>query len=133
MSHIFQMVLYWIHELKQEEIADLLSIPIGTVKGRSSRARVELARRILALPHVAAGSHSATHPADWRAPGVDLAREIDGSVDEIEDRKAATIGITANYQNAWSGDLSYTRYFGAGRHNLINDRDFLAANVKYSF
>jgi hypothetical protein len=51
----------------------------------------------------------------------------------IEDRKAATIGITANYQNAWSGDLSYTRYFGAGRHNLINDRDFLAANVKYSF
>jgi RNA polymerase sigma-70 factor (ECF subfamily) len=43
------ILLKEIHELKQEEIADLLSIPIGTVKGRSSRARVELARRILAL------------------------------------------------------------------------------------
>jgi hypothetical protein len=51
----------------------------------------------------------------------------------IEDRKALTLGITASYQNRWSGDLSYTRYFGAGRHNLINDRDFIAANMKFSF
>ena len=51
----------------------------------------------------------------------------------IEGRQALTIGLLGVYQNVWSGDLSYTRYMGAGRHNLINDRDFIAANVKYSF
>ena len=30
-------------------------------------------------------------------------------------------------------DVSYTDFFGAGRYNLINDRDFVAANLKFSF
>jgi hypothetical protein len=51
----------------------------------------------------------------------------------IEGRKALTVGLGADYQSTWSADLSYTRYFGAGRHNLINDRDFLGFNLKYSF
>jgi hypothetical protein len=51
----------------------------------------------------------------------------------IEDRRAFTAGLSATYLNAWSADVSYTRFFGAGRHNLVNDRDFIAANIKYSF
>ncbi|MCM2265956.1 MAG: DUF1302 domain-containing protein [Desulfuromonadales bacterium] len=51
----------------------------------------------------------------------------------LEHRKAVTVGVEANYQNAWSADLSYTDFFGAGRYNLINDRDFISFNVKYSF
>ena len=51
----------------------------------------------------------------------------------IDGRKAVTLGLGANYQNQWTADLSYTDYFGAGRYNLINDRDFLAFNIKYSF
>ena len=51
----------------------------------------------------------------------------------IEGRKALTLGLGFQYQISWEWDLSYTRYFGAGRYNLIHDRDFLAANVKYSF
>ena len=51
----------------------------------------------------------------------------------IEGRKAITIGLGADYQNTWSADLSYTDFFGAGRYNLLNDRDIVAANIKYSF
>jgi hypothetical protein len=51
----------------------------------------------------------------------------------LEGRKAITLGVTGTYLNAWSVDLSYTNFFGAGRYNLINDRDFIATNIKYSF
>jgi len=51
----------------------------------------------------------------------------------IEGRTAFTLGLGAEYQNSWQFDLGWTTYAGADRYNLINDRDFLAANVKYSF
>lgn len=51
----------------------------------------------------------------------------------IEGRRALTTGIAAGYLNRWELDLSYTSYGGAGRYNLINDRDFVAAVVKYSY
>lgn len=43
------ILLKEIQGLKQREIADMLSIPLGTVKARSNRARVELARCIVEL------------------------------------------------------------------------------------
>ena len=51
----------------------------------------------------------------------------------IEGRYAITGGLAASYQNNWEVDLSYTMYDGAGRYNLINDRDFIAGVVKYSY
>jgi hypothetical protein len=51
----------------------------------------------------------------------------------LEGRKAISFGLNAVYQNSWSADINYTNYFGAGRHNLINDRDFISFNIKYSF
>ena len=51
----------------------------------------------------------------------------------LEGSMAATVGIMASYQNAWEIDLSYTTYMGAGRWNLINDRDFIGGFVKFSF
>lgn len=51
----------------------------------------------------------------------------------IQGRFAVTTGVTASYQNAWEFDLSYSNYGGAGRYNLINDRDFVAAVIKYSY
>jgi hypothetical protein len=51
----------------------------------------------------------------------------------LEGRKAITFGLNADYQNKWAFDISYTNYSGAGRYNLINDRDFIGANIKYSF
>ncbi len=50
-----------------------------------------------------------------------------------EDTKTITIGLTASYQNEWVADFSYTNFFGAEKHNLLNDRDFFAFSMAYSF
>ena len=51
----------------------------------------------------------------------------------IEGFKQVTVGLGAEYQNSWRADLSYTPIFGAGSQNLLQDRDFLAFSVSYSF
>nr|VFJ67656.1 MAG: Protein of unknown function (DUF1302) [Candidatus Kentron sp. FW] len=51
----------------------------------------------------------------------------------VEGSKAATLGVTATYKQAWAADISYTSFFGGGRYNLLNDRDYVAFNLKYSF
>ena len=38
-----------LRELSLEEIASMLNVPVGTIKSRSNRARLELARKVLAL------------------------------------------------------------------------------------
>lgn len=43
------IVLRDIHGLSLEEVAELLKIPIGTIKSRSNRARLELARKLVDL------------------------------------------------------------------------------------
>ena len=51
----------------------------------------------------------------------------------IDGRKALTLGLGFNYLNEWIFDLSYTSYMGGGRYNLLYDRDFFSASVRYSF
>jgi hypothetical protein len=50
-----------------------------------------------------------------------------------EGRKAISIGLKATYLEEWEADIAYTSFFGAGRYNLLNDRDFFSATLKYSF
>lgn len=51
----------------------------------------------------------------------------------LEGRKALTLGLGFQYRINWELDFSYSSFFGADRYNLLNDRDFVAANIKYSF
>jgi hypothetical protein len=51
----------------------------------------------------------------------------------LEGRKALTLGLGFQYRIKWEFDVSYTSFFGAGRYNLLNDRDFVAATIKYTF
>jgi hypothetical protein len=72
------------------------------------------------------------------SPRIAWSHDVDGNTPGpggsfIEDRKAVTFGLGGSYQSTWSADLSYTDYFGANRYNLLNDRDFVAFNIKYSF
>jgi len=48
-KHREVILLKEIEGLKVEEIADLLAEPVGTIKSRSNRARIELAARVRAL------------------------------------------------------------------------------------
>ncbi len=51
----------------------------------------------------------------------------------VEGRKSVTVAAEFVYQNSWSLELRYVNYFGAKRYNPLNDRDYVAATVKYSF
>jgi len=71
-------------------------------------------------------------------PRIAWAHDISGTTpgpggNFIEGRKALSLGLNAVYQQTWSADIAYTRYMGAGRYNLINDRDFVSFNIKTSF
>jgi hypothetical protein len=51
----------------------------------------------------------------------------------VDGRYAITFGAGANLRAKWDVDLSYTIFGGASRWNDLNDRDFIAATLKYSF
>ncbi len=51
----------------------------------------------------------------------------------IDGRKTFTVGLGFNYLQKWVFDLAYTNYSGGGKYNLLYDRDFYAASVRYSF
>ncbi len=51
----------------------------------------------------------------------------------IESRKQLSLGLTFSYLQQWVVNVSYTDYFGAGKYNLLTDRDFVGASVSYSF
>jgi len=53
------ILLKEIQGLKLEEIASMLELPVGTVKSRSNRARIELARAVLEICPSAAGGPAA--------------------------------------------------------------------------
>ncbi|HEX2862777.1 MAG TPA: DUF1302 domain-containing protein [Lacunisphaera sp.] len=48
-------------------------------------------------------------------------------------RKTITLGADFTYQNAWAFELRYVNFSGAGRYNLLGDRDYVSATLKYSF
>jgi hypothetical protein len=51
----------------------------------------------------------------------------------IEGLNVLSAGVEFQYLTKWQFDLSYTQFNGAGRYNLTNDRDFVAAVAKFSF
>lgn len=51
----------------------------------------------------------------------------------IRGRKSITLGAEFTYQNRWTLDLRYVNFFGGGVYNLLSDRDYVSATIKYSF
>jgi len=51
----------------------------------------------------------------------------------ISGRKSINLVTEFSWQNAWSLEFRYVNFFGAGRYNLLNDRDYVSSTLKYSF
>jgi hypothetical protein len=51
----------------------------------------------------------------------------------VQGRYAVTVGVSANLQARTELTLDYTNFGGAGQYNLLNDRDFVSASIKFSF
>ncbi len=51
----------------------------------------------------------------------------------IHGRKSVNLAVEFTYQNSWSLEVRYVNFIGASRFNLLSDRDYVAATVKYSF
>lgn len=72
------------------------------------------------------------------SPQIAFSHDVSGTAPSpignfIEDRKTVTLSVNAGYLHSWRAGLSYTNSFGGGAANLLNDRDFLAFTLNYSF
>lgn len=72
------------------------------------------------------------------SPNLQFAHDVNGITPNpilnfLEGRKSLTLGLKFDYQSQWASELQLTQFWGAGTHNLLSDRDFLSATVKYSF
>lgn len=72
------------------------------------------------------------------SPSIQFAHDVSGNTplpigNFVEDRKSLALAVNASYQFDWNFELAYTTFFGAGRYNLIRDRDFVTATIKYAF
>ncbi|MBX3503892.1 MAG: DUF1302 domain-containing protein [Parvibaculum sp.] len=80
----------------------------------------------LGTPITLTPSISWRHDLQGNSPGPNTANYLQGM-------KQVSIGLSADYQNTWRGNISYTNIFGAGFDNPTHDRDFISASLSYSF
>jgi hypothetical protein len=71
-------------------------------------------------------------------PRIGWAQDVTGNTpgpggNFIEGRETISLGVRGVLQNKWQLDLGYTKFQGAGQHNLIRDRDFIAFSASLSF
>ena len=72
------------------------------------------------------------------SPNLQFAHDVNGITPNpvlnfLEGRKSLTLGLKFDYQSQWGSEILYTNFWGAESHNLLHDRDFISATVKYSF
>jgi hypothetical protein len=72
------------------------------------------------------------------SPSLGFAHDVGGNTplplgNFLQNRKTLTVGAEFVFQNQWIFDLQYVNYFGGGNRNLLSDRDYVSATMKYSF
>ena len=72
------------------------------------------------------------------SPTLGFAHDVKGNTplplgNFIANRKTLTLGADFVYQNQWAFELRYANFMGGGVYNLLADRDYVSATLKYSF
>lgn len=71
------------------------------------------------------------------SPVIRFAHDVQGNSNRtgnfLENRKAATVGVNAVYNQALDIGVAYNIFWGAEKSNLLEDRDNITAAIKYSF
>jgi Protein of unknown function (DUF1302) len=72
------------------------------------------------------------------SPTLAFAQDIDGNTplplgNFLQGRRTLTLGADFNYQNRWALELRYVNFAGDKPYNLLADRDYVSATMKYSF
>ncbi len=72
------------------------------------------------------------------SPSLGFVHNVSGNTPDplgnfVEGRKSVSIAAEFLYQYTWSLELRYVNYFGAEKYNMLSDRDYVAATVRYSF
>jgi hypothetical protein len=72
------------------------------------------------------------------SPSIAFAHDVSGNTplplgNFIHNRKTLTFGADLTFQNQWALELRYVNFSGAGPYNLLSDRDYASATLKYSF
>ena len=72
------------------------------------------------------------------SPSLAFAHDVSGNTplplgNFLHNRKTLTVGADFTFQNQWAFEVRYVNYFGGGTYNLISDRDYVSATLKFSF
>jgi hypothetical protein len=72
------------------------------------------------------------------APSIAFTHDVQGNSplplgNYIQGRRSVNAAVEFTYRNAWSFEVRYVNFYGAGHYNLLNDRDYVATTAKYSF
>jgi hypothetical protein len=72
------------------------------------------------------------------SPSLAVTHDVQGNTplplgNYVMGRKSVNVAVEFTYQQQWSLEIRYVNFFGAGRYNLLADRDYVATTIKYSF
>jgi hypothetical protein len=72
------------------------------------------------------------------SPSLAFAHDVSGNTplplgNFLHNRKTVTVGADFTFQNQWAFEVRYVNYSGDGAYNLISDRDYVSATLKFSF
>ncbi len=72
------------------------------------------------------------------SPTLAVARDLSGTTplplgNFLQNRQTLTLGADFTYQNQWAFELRYVSFSGDMPYNLLADRDYVSATLKYSF
>ncbi len=124
---IAEAALMHVHDLPDRDVVPLDSLGVGSELADSTSLGYRAA--IVLNYNNAVGAARLSPYLQWQHDISGNSPTPSGAF--LEGRQVVTFGVGVGYLDRWQGDISYT--METGDTNLLSDRDFVAASIKYSF